>query len=82
METLIAKSYEVCAQIRRISSLSDTPLIVTASNRGIVNRLSAKMVGASSFFSRPTQQKKGVNVLMDRLLHQYVEALKSLKLED
>ncbi|HEY9658697.1 MAG TPA: response regulator, partial [Allocoleopsis sp.] len=43
--------YEVCTQIRRISAFKETPVIIVTSSDGIVDRVRAKLVGASGFIS-------------------------------
>lgn len=59
----IANGYEICAQIRRISSFKDTPIIILTSNDGIVDRVRAKMVGSSGFLGKPINSEKVLNIL-------------------
>jgi two-component system, chemotaxis family, response regulator PixG len=59
----IANGYEVCAQIRRVSTLKDTPVIILTSNDGIVDRVRAKMVGSSGFLAKPINSEKVLNML-------------------
>jgi len=59
----IANGYEVCAQIRRVSMLKDTPVIILTSNDGIVDRVRAKMVGSSGFLAKPINSEKVLNML-------------------
>lgn len=49
----ILNGYEVCAQIRRISKLKETPVIMLTGNDGIVDRVRARVVGASAFLAKP-----------------------------
>jgi two-component system, chemotaxis family, response regulator PixG len=65
----IANGYEVCAQIRRISSLKETPVIIVTSNDGIADRVRARLVGASGFLGKPIQHKKVAKVLKKHLRH-------------
>ena len=62
-----ANGYEVCAQIRRISTLEQTPIVIVTSNDGIADRVRAKVVGASGFLGKPIQQKKVAKVLQKYL---------------
>lgn len=59
----ITNGYELCAQIRRISALKDTPVIILTSNDGIIDRVRAKMVGSSGFLAKPIQQEKVLTTL-------------------
>lgn len=54
----IVNGYEICSQIRRVSSLKDTPIIILTSNDGMVDRVRSKMVGASGFLGKPIDQDK------------------------
>ena len=59
----IANGYEVCAQIRRISSFKSTPIVIVTSNDGIGDRVRARFVGASGFLGKPISQQKVSKVL-------------------
>ena len=63
----IANGYEVCAQIRRISTLKEIPVIIVTSNDGIADRVRARLVGASGFLGKPIQHKKVAKVLKKHL---------------
>ena len=64
----IISGYELCAQLRRVSRLSDVPIIMLTGKSGIVDRVRAKMAGATDFITKPitpeqlleTLQKHGV----------------------
>ncbi len=58
----VVNGYELCAQIRRVSLLSAMPVIVVTGNDGVVDRVRAKLAGASGFISKPftPQQLKTV----------------------
>lgn len=49
----IANGYEICAQIRRVSTFSDVPIVILTSNDGIIDRVRAKFVGSSGFLAKP-----------------------------
>ncbi len=55
--------YELCAQIRRISDFRRTPIIIVTNNDGIIDRVRAKLVGASGFFSKPVKEKRVLKIL-------------------
>lgn len=54
----IANGYEICTQIRRVSWLKETPVIILTGNDGMVDRVRAKMVGSSGFMPKPVNDKK------------------------
>ncbi len=54
----IANGYEICAQIRRISLFHDTPVVILTGNDGLVDRVRAKMVGATDFLTKPAKLEK------------------------
>lgn len=64
----VANGYEICAQIRRVSVLKDTPVIILTSNDGIVDRVRAKMVGSSGFLAKPINSDKVLTTLQKHLL--------------
>lgn len=49
----IANGYEICAQIRRVSTFKDIPIVILTSNDGIIDRVRAKFVGSSGFLAKP-----------------------------
>lgn len=63
----VANGYEICAQIRRISSFKNIPVIIVTGNDGIVDRVRAKLVGASDFLSKPVAEQKVLAVLQKNL---------------
>jgi two-component system, chemotaxis family, response regulator PixG len=64
----IANGYEICTQIRRVSMFKDTPLIILTSNDGIVDRMRAKMVGASGFLAKPINAEKVMTTIQKHLV--------------
>ena len=63
----IANGYELCAQIRRISALQETPIVIVTNNDGIADRVRAKVVGASGFLGKPINQQRVLKVLKKHL---------------
>lgn len=47
--------YEICTQLRKISYFRNTPILILTGNDGIVDRVRAKLVGASDFLSKPIE---------------------------
>lgn len=54
----VANGYEICAQIRRISTLKGIPVVILTGNDGLVDRVRAKVVGATDFVSKPIDQSR------------------------
>lgn len=48
--------YEICSQLRRLSFFKHTPIVILTGNDGIVDRVRAKLVGASDFISKPVDR--------------------------
>jgi two-component system, chemotaxis family, response regulator PixG len=63
----VANGYEICAQIRRVSLFKDTPVIILTGNDGIVDRVRAKMVGATDFLAKPISEQKVLAALQKHL---------------
>ncbi len=59
----VANGYEICAQIRKISMFKNTPVVILTGNDGIVDRVRAKMVGASEFLTKPVEAIKVLGVV-------------------
>ncbi|MBD2461388.1 response regulator [Oscillatoria sp. FACHB-1407] len=64
----IASGYEICAQIRRVSAFKNTPVVILTGNDGIVDRVRAKLVGASDFLAKPVDGKRVVHAVRRHLL--------------
>jgi chemotaxis family two-component system response regulator PixG len=64
----IANGYEICSQIRRISTFKNTPVIILTSSDGIVDRVRARMVGSSGFLAKPIDFQKVITTLGKYLL--------------
>jgi two-component system, chemotaxis family, response regulator PixG len=59
----IASGYEVCTQLRRISTFAETPIIILTGNDGLVDRVRAKVVGSTDFMSKPIVADRVMNVV-------------------
>lgn len=50
--------YELCASLRKTSLFQDTPIIILTGQDGIVDRVRAKLVGATEFLAKPPDKDK------------------------
>ncbi|WP_334710558.1 response regulator [Nostoc sp.] len=55
--------YEICSQIRKTPSLKNVPVVILTGKDGIVDRMRAKLVGATDFLGKPVEPEKVLNVL-------------------
>lgn len=55
-----ANGYEICGQLRKLSLFKETPIIILTGQDGILDRVRAKLVGATYFITKPIT---GVTVL-------------------
>jgi chemotaxis family two-component system response regulator PixG len=69
--------YEVCAQIRRTTILKHTPVIIVTSSDGIIDRVRARIVGASGFLAKPISPEKVLATLKKHLLISLVSPKRS-----
>jgi two-component system, chemotaxis family, response regulator PixG len=63
----IVGGYELCSQIRRVGFFKHTPIVILTGNDGVVDRMRAKVVGATDFLSKPINQEKLVGVVQKYL---------------
>ncbi len=54
----VANGYEICSQLRRSSLFTNTPVIILTGSDGLVDRVRAKVVGATDFMSKPIVAEK------------------------
>lgn len=47
--------YEICGYLRRLPVFRETPIVILTGNDGVVDRIRAKMVGASAFLRKPAE---------------------------
>ncbi|MDJ0618043.1 MAG: response regulator [Calothrix sp. MO_192.B10] len=59
----VASGYEICSQVRRISMFAETPVIILTGSDGLVDRVRAKVVGATEFISKPVVEDKVMGVI-------------------
>jgi chemotaxis family two-component system response regulator PixG len=65
----VASGYEICAQVRRVSMFADTPIIILTGNDGLMDRVRAKVSGATEFISKPIVEDKVMGVVRKYLQH-------------
>lgn len=50
--------YEICTQLRKLSAFANTPILILTGNDGVVDRVRAKMAGATDFLSKTISREK------------------------
>jgi two-component system, chemotaxis family, response regulator PixG len=59
--------YELCTFLRKTSSFQNTPIIILTGNDGVVDRVRAKLTGASEFLGKPPEPQKVL-----QMVHKYL----------
>jgi chemotaxis family two-component system response regulator PixG len=59
--------YEICAQLRKLSAFQNTPILILTGNDGIVDRVRAKLVGASDYLNKPVDAGVVLSVIRKHL---------------
>jgi twitching motility two-component system response regulator PilG len=59
--------YEVCAMLRQTDRFRQTPIIMLTGQDGYINRIRAKIVGATSYLTKPIQESELVMLLEQHL---------------
>ncbi len=59
----VASGYEICTQLRRISTFANTPIIVLTGNDGFLDRVRAKVVGSTDFLTKPVMADKVMAII-------------------
>ncbi len=49
--------YEICSRLRKIAAFRDTPIVILTGNDGVIDRVRAKVVGATDFLTKPVQSE-------------------------
>ncbi|WP_309738203.1 MULTISPECIES: response regulator [unclassified Chamaesiphon] len=50
-----ANGYEICSRLRKIGAFQNTPIVILTGNDGVIDRVRAKVVGATDFLTKPVQ---------------------------
>jgi chemotaxis family two-component system response regulator PixG len=69
----IANGYEVCTQIRRVQAFRQVPVAILTGNDGVIDRVRAKVVGASDFLAKPINPHKILDLIAKYLNHSPVQ---------
>ena len=59
----IANGYEICAQIRRVPALKQTPVIILTSSNWLTHRVRATIVGCSDYLTKPVIEKQVLQIV-------------------
>ena len=59
----VINGYELCAQMRRLSSFKTTPIVILTSHDGIVERVRARISEATGFLSKPIKARNVAAIL-------------------
>lgn len=66
----VTNGYELCSQLRRMSGFKETPIVILTGNDGMIDRVRARMVGASAFLSKPIHPHQVLSVVERQLSKQ------------
>ncbi len=59
--------YELCTFLRKTTSFQQTPIIILTGNDGVIDRVRAKLTGASEFLGKPPEPQKVL-----QMVHKYL----------
>jgi len=62
-----SNGYELCAFLRKTADFRNTPIVILTRNDGVVDRVRAKLAGASEFLSKPLEPSKVQQVTLKHL---------------
>lgn len=65
--------YEICAKLRKLQAFQNTPIVILTGKDGIVDRVRAKLVGASDFLNKPIDAGTVLNVISKHLKQSVVD---------
>jgi two-component system, chemotaxis family, response regulator PixG len=52
-----ANGYEICSRLRKIGAFQQTPIVILTGNDGVIDRVRAKVVGATDFLTKPVESE-------------------------
>jgi len=55
--------FELCAQLRRVSLFTNTPIVILTGNDGIFDQVKSKVCGATDFITKPITRNKAIAVI-------------------
>ncbi|MBE9029979.1 response regulator [filamentous cyanobacterium LEGE 11480] len=59
--------YELCTFLRKTTSFQETPIIILTGNDGVIDRVRAKLTGASEFLGKPPEPQKVLQTVQKHL---------------
>jgi two-component system, chemotaxis family, response regulator PixG len=59
--------YELCTFLRKTTSFQETPIIILTGNDGVIDRVRAKLTGASEFLGKPPEPQKVMQLVQKYL---------------
>jgi two-component system, chemotaxis family, response regulator PixG len=59
--------YELCTFLRKTTSFQETPIIILTGNDGVIDRVRAKLTGASEFLGKPPEPQKVLQTIQKYL---------------
>lgn len=62
-----SNGYELCGFLRKTADFRNTPIVILTRNDGVVDRVRAKLAGASEFLSKPLEPGKVQQVTLKHL---------------
>ena len=60
---LNTNGYEICSQLRKLSHFKNTPIVIFTGNDGIIDRVRAKIVGATDFIGKPAKPEQILKIV-------------------
>lgn len=58
-----ADGYEICTQLRKLPQFRRIPIVILTGNDGIVDRVRAKLVGASDYINKPVKAETVLGII-------------------
>ncbi len=55
--------YQLCAMLRKSSTLKSIPIVMVTGNKGIIDRTRARMVGATDYLTKPFTEEELTNIV-------------------
>lgn len=63
----VVNGYELCKQLRRVSLFKDVPIVILTGKDGMIDRVRAKLVGATGFLTKPIKEDEIIAMLQRHL---------------
>ncbi|MBD2344834.1 response regulator [Anabaena subtropica] len=73
----VASGYEICTQLRRISTFANTPVVIVTGNDGLLDRVRAKVVGSTDFLTKPVTADRVMSIVRKYLPMQASSTVKT-----